>query len=79
MSRLMERGIKPHECVFFGDEYVGLEKGIFGSDSFMITDCTKVADFFDASEVEGERPAPVQVLGGGVQTFLNFLRQQAVL
>lgn len=79
MARLMERGIKSEECVFFGDEYVGLEQGIFGSDSFMITDCTRVADFFDVSQVQGERPKPVQVVGGGVQTFLDFLRQQAEL
>ena len=79
MARLQERGIRPEDCAFFGDEYVGLEKGIFGSDSFMITDCTRAGDFFDVSEVEGERPAPVRVLGGGVQTFLDFLRQQASL
>lgn len=79
MKRLMEDGIAPKNCVFFGDEYVGIEKGIFGSDSFMKTELTSPADFFDVSEVEGERPEGVQVLGGGVNTFLHFLKEQAGL
>ena len=77
MEKLRERGIKPENCAFFGDEYVGIEKGIYGSDSFMRTETTKVGDFFDVSEVEGERPEGVQRLGGGVTTFLNFLKEQA--
>lgn len=77
MEKLGERGIKPENCAFFGDEYVGIEKGIYGSDSFMRTETTKVGDFFDVSEVEGERPEGVQRLGGGVTTFLNFLKEQA--
>ena len=79
MKRLMEDGIAPENCAFFGDEYVGIEKGIFGSDSFMKTELTSAADFFDVSEVEGERPEGVQVLGGGVNTFLHFLKEQAGL
>lgn len=77
MEKLRERGIKPENCAFFGDEYVGIEKGIYGSDSFMRTETTKVGDFFDVSEVEGERPEGVQRLGGGVTAFLNFLKEQA--
>ncbi len=77
MEKLRERGIKPENCAFFGDEYVGIEKGIYGSDSFMRTETTKVGDFFDVSEVEGDRPEGVQRLGGGVTTFLNFLKEQA--
>ena len=76
MKHLMERGIKPEDCAFWGDEYVGIEKGIFGSDSFMRTELTSVGDFFDVSSVEGERPDGVQVVGGGVDTFLEFLREQ---
>lgn len=79
MARLQERGIRPEDCAFFGDEYVELERGIFGSDSFMITSLTKAASFFDVSDVQGERPAPVQVVGGGVQSFLSFLHRQADL
>ena len=79
MEKLIVRGISPKECAFWGDEYVGIEKSIFGSDSFMLTDKTKEADFFDVSSVEGERPDKIKVLGGGVETFLNFLREQANL
>lgn len=77
MKHLMERGINPQDCAFWGDEYVGIEKGIFGSDSFMRTELTSVGDFFDVSSVEGDRPKGVQVIGGGVDTFLDFLREQA--
>ena len=73
----MERGIKPEDCAFWGDEYVGIEKGIFGSDSFMRTELTSVGDFFDVSSVEGERPDGVQVVGGGVDAFLDFLKEQS--
>lgn len=67
-------GITPGECAFWGDEYVGIEPGIFGSDSFMITPETRAGDFFDVSEVTGERPKGVKVLGGGVEQFLMFLK-----
>ncbi|MGN0306384.1 MAG: HAD family hydrolase [Lachnospiraceae bacterium] len=79
MKRLMEGGIAPKDCAFFGDEYVGIEPGIFGSDALMKTGLTSEADFFDVSDLEGERPEGVQVLGGGVETFLNFLKKQAEL
>lgn len=68
-----EYGIKPEECAFWGDEYVELEPGIFGSDSFMRTEKTKNADFFDVSDVPGTRPEGVTWLGGGVPAFLGFL------
>lgn len=71
-----EFGIQAEECSFWGDEFVGIEPGIFGSDSFMRTETTAAGDFFDVSNVSGERPEGVETLGGGIQTFLNFLRQQ---
>lgn len=77
MKRLAAQGIQPADCAFFGDEYVGIEKGIYGSDSFMITERTSSGDFFDVSDARGERPKGVQVLGGGVDTFLGFLKMQA--
>lgn len=70
-------GIKPEDCCFWGDEFVGLEEGIFGSDSFMRTEVTKRGDFFDVSEVRGERPEGVRAIGGGVGRFLEFLAGQA--
>ena len=70
-------GICPDECSFWGDEYVGIEEGIYGSDSFMKTEKTEGGDFFDVSEVPGKRPEGVTKLGGGVEQFLGFLREQA--
>lgn len=70
-------GITAKECSFWGDEFVGLEAGIFGSDSYMQTDKTKGGDFFDVSNVSGSRPEGVKVLGGGIQCFLDFLGNQA--
>ena len=69
--------IRPNECCYFGDEYLELDKGIFGSDSFMITEYSKEGDFFDVSEASGIRPKEVNILGGGVSSFLKFLEDQS--
>lgn len=68
--------IEAVDCSFWGDEFVGIEEDIFGSDSFMRTDLTKAGDFFDVSNVPGTRPEGVENLGGSIPTFLNFLREQ---
>ncbi len=68
--------IRPEDCSFWGDEYVGIEEGIYGSDSFMRTEKTKNGEFFDVSEVPGKRLDGVKQLGGGVNRFLSFLREQ---
>lgn len=68
--------LEAKDCCFWGDEYVGIEAGIFGSDSFMYTEITKEGDFFDVSNVTGDRPPKVNVLGGGINTFLEFLSRQ---
>lgn len=68
--------IEAADCSFWGDEFVGIEEGIFGSDSFMRTDLTKAGDFFDVSNVPGTRPEGVENLGGSIPTFLNFLKEQ---
>ncbi len=73
-----ETGIKAEECAFWGDEFTGIEEGIFGSDSFMITELTKDGDFFDVSKLPGGRPEKVEWIGGGVERFLGFLREQAI-
>lgn len=70
-------GIRPEACAFWGDEYVGMDDGLYGSDSFMITEASRGGDFFDVSAAAGKRPEPVAVLGGGVETFLGFLDRQA--
>lgn len=72
-------GILAEECSFWGDEFVGLEDGIFGSDSYMRTNRTRGGDFFDVSAVNGERPEGVNVIGGGVERFLTFLKSQGQL
>lgn len=78
LGRLREEaGILPEDCAFWGDEYVGIAPGIFGSDSFMITEQSRAGDFFDVSELPGERPDGVRTVGGGVERFLEFLRERA--
>lgn len=72
-----EFGITAEDCTFWGDEYVGIESGIYGSDSFMLTDKTCAGDFFDVSEVPGDRPEVVRTVGGGVERFLDFLKEAA--
>ena len=76
LSKFESEGIKAEECSYWGDEYVGIEEGIYGSDSFMKTKKTGNGDFFDVSEVPGKRPEGVTKLGGGVERFLGFLREQ---
>ncbi len=70
-------GIDVEECCFWGDEFLEIGNGIFGSDSFMITEQTKRGDFFDVSDVEGSRPKIVTQLGGGVSRFEQFLVEQS--
>ncbi|MCL2628409.1 MAG: HAD family hydrolase [Oscillospiraceae bacterium] len=65
------------DCCFWGDEFLEMDSGVYGSDAFMITEKTKAFGFFDVSEVEGKRPKQVQRVGGGVERFLSFLNDQA--
>ncbi|BDC01441.1 TPA: HAD hydrolase family protein [Clostridium perfringens] len=71
-----EFGILPEECSFWGDEYIGIDEGLYGSDSFMITDSSKSGDFFDVSNLKGKRQEEVIILSGGVERFLEFLTSQ---
>lgn len=77
-ERRNETGLRSEDCAFWGDEFVGAEEGLYGSDSFMITEKTAGGDFFDVSAVDGKRPEGVMKLGGGVARFLNFLRKQGI-
>ncbi len=72
-----EYGIADQECAFWGDEYIGFGEGIYGSDSFMMTEATKGGDFYDVSDTEGDRPEGVNRVGGGVESFLKFLEEQS--
>ncbi|MDR0222080.1 MAG: HAD family hydrolase [Oscillospiraceae bacterium] len=70
-------GVTAAECCFWGDEYLEISQGVFGSDALMITEKTANCDFFDVSDVRGKRPPGVKRLGNGVNRFLSFLREQA--
>lgn len=71
-------GIEDKECAFWGDEYIGFGEGIYGSDSFMITEKTKGGDFYDVSDAKGDRPEGVNRVGGGVESFIKFLEEQSM-
>lgn len=73
-----EYGIKVKDCSYWGDEYLELDTGIYGSDSYMITNMTMDGDFYDVSESNGNRPERVRRMGGGVEAFLKFLKEQSV-
>ena len=66
-------GIDIESCCFWGDEFTNLGPGVRGSDAHMITAKSRGARFFDVSEVPLELPEPVQHVGGGVVSFLEFL------
>lgn len=77
VNALFERfGYDQAECCYWGDEFVGVTDSIYGSDAGMLTEETRGGDFYDVSDLVGGRPAEVQRLGGGVQTFLQFLADQ---
>lgn len=69
-------GFDAEDCCFWGDEFIGVTDSIFGSDAGMLTEKTCKGDFFDVSNLEGVRPQQVKQLGGGIQTFLDFLCNQ---
>ena len=76
-NALFERfGFNAEDCCFWGDEFIGVTDSIFGSDAGMLTEKTCKGDFFDVSNLEGVRPQQVEQLGGGIQTFLTFLKEQ---
>ena len=77
LERFKAERITAEDCSFWGDEFVEIEHELYGSDSFMYTEKSKAGDFFDVSAIEGNRPEAVRVLGGGVQRFLTFLKEQA--
>ena len=66
-------GFDAEDCCFWGDEFIGVTDSIFGSDAGMLTDKTQNGDFFDVSNLVGARPQQVTQLGGGINTFLEFL------
>ena len=73
----LDEGIEAEDCSFWGDEFVGIQEGLYGSDSFMLTPKTEAGDFFDVSSLEGVRPEKIQILGGGVDRFIQFLVDQS--
>ena len=73
----IRKGIKIEECCFWGDEFTYFGNGIQGSDSYMITEVSKKGDFFDVSEAPQGLPPGVKYIGGGIKSFLEFLKNQA--
>ncbi len=69
-------GIKIEEMAFLGDEYTYLGEGVLGSDSQMLTEKTKGADFFDVAPSPLRLPEGVVGLGGGIKRFEQFLCDQ---
>jgi hypothetical protein len=74
---IFPRGITTGECAFWGDEFTYLGPGVKGSDAEMMIDKADGADFYDVSEAPGELPEGVEGVGGGVESFLGFLKRQA--
>ncbi len=77
----MEKVIIPQEidiktCGFWGDEFGFVAPTIKGSDAEMIIPHVEGADFFDVNEEPSELPRSVKSVGGGVPSFLNFLKAQ---
>ena len=77
LESFKDEGIEAEDCSFWGDEFVGIQEGLYGSDSFMLTPKTEAGDFFDVSSLEGVRPEKIQILGGGVDRFIQFLVDQS--
>ena len=75
---LFPAGIGAEECAFWGDEFLELDGGIWGSDSFMITPLTSQGDFFDVGMINGKRPENVTHVQGSTARFLEFIAQQAL-
>lgn len=71
---LKDMGITAEDCCFWGDEYCYLTEGVPGSDAYMITEKTKGGKFFDVSKECRNLPVEVNWLGGGIETFHEFLR-----
>ncbi len=78
LERFKAEGITAEDCSFWGDEFVEIEHGLYGSDSFMYTEKSKAGDFFDVSAIEGNRPEAVKVLGGGVGDVLTFFERTGI-
>lgn len=73
---LNPRKIEIEDSCFWGDEFSYLADGIPGSDSYMITEKTQKGHFFDVSKTSGELPGKIRPMGGGTETFIQFLKEQ---
>ncbi len=74
---IFKKGIGIDECCFWGDEFTYLGEGVKGSDALMITDKSFKGDFFDVSKAPLKLPQNVKHIGGGIESFLSFLREQS--
>lgn len=73
-NQIFNNGISIEECCFFGDEFTYIEEGIKGSDAYMITDKSMGGSFFDVCKEKLNIPEEVEYIGGGINSFLEFLK-----
>lgn len=76
MNAFGQSGITAKDCCFWGDEFGAIAPGIWGSDSQMITQETIDGDFFSVSNLSLPLPKQVKQIGGGIDSFLQFLENQ---
>jgi hypothetical protein len=76
---VFKRGIQIGDCCFWGDEFTFLGPGVPGSDAMMITERSRLGDFYDVSESPMALPPKVTAIGGGPARFLEFLNSQIQL
>lgn len=69
--------LEASEVCIWGDEFLEVDSGVWGSDAAMLVPELGKASCFDVSDTDGIRPKRVRRLGGGPETFLSFLRAQA--
>jgi hypothetical protein len=78
LNKFKQNGLSAEDCCFWGDEFGAIADGIWGSDSQMLTPASASGNFFDVSETGLPLPNGVTGLGGGVNTFREFLRSAAL-
>lgn len=76
---IFKQGYTLEECCFWGDEFSYLGPGIRGSDAYLITPLSEKGEFFDVSPHAAELPKEVKSVGGGTESFINFLQSQLTL
>ncbi len=77
LERFKAERITAEDCSFWGDEFVEIEHGLYGSDSFMYTEKSKAGDFFDVSAIEGKPPGGSEGARWRRGDVFDLLKEQA--